>query len=139
MALFLHAIKIFSLSINLFNKESFDKVNRSRDLRRLSIFGEQWLVIFNAIKTEYMIISRQRNRQNHPDLFLNGELSFFILKKKKKKIEYYFIINFINSFLLNSINVIIILNVICIRLFVFRLQLDLSLCFYPKYMIDTCL
>ena len=43
---------------------SFDKVNR--DLQRLSIFGEQWLTLFNAIKTEYMIISRQRNRSNHP-------------------------------------------------------------------------
>ena len=50
---------------------SFDKVNR--DLQRLSVFGEQWLILFNAIKTEYMIISRQRNRSNHPDLFLNGK------------------------------------------------------------------
>ena len=50
---------------------SFDKVNR--DLQRLSVFGEQWLILFNAIKTEYLIISRQRNRSNHPDLFLNGK------------------------------------------------------------------
>ena len=35
---------------------SFDKVNR--DLQRLSVFGEQWLILFNAIKTEYLIISR---------------------------------------------------------------------------------
>ena len=28
---------------------SFDKVNR--DLQRLSVFGEQWLILFNAIKT----------------------------------------------------------------------------------------
>ena len=51
---------------------SFDKVNR--DLQRLTGFGKQWLIIFNAIKTEYIIISRKRNRQNHPDLFLNGDV-----------------------------------------------------------------
>ena len=51
---------------------SFDKVNR--DLHRLTVFGEQWLFIFNAVKTEYMIISRKRNRPNYPELFLNGEL-----------------------------------------------------------------
>ena len=51
---------------------SFNKVNR--DLQRLTGFGKQWLVIFNAIKTEYIIISRKRNRLNHPDLFLNGDV-----------------------------------------------------------------
>ena len=51
---------------------SFDKVNR--DLQRLTGFGKQWLIILNAIKTEYIIISRKRNRQNHPDLFLNGNV-----------------------------------------------------------------
>ena len=48
----------------------FYKVNRG--LQRLTVFGEQRLILFNAIKTEYMIISRQRNRPNHSDLFLNG-------------------------------------------------------------------
>ena len=51
---------------------SFDAVNR--DLLRLSRFGKQWLIIFNAIKTEYMIITRRRNRLNHPDLYLNGDV-----------------------------------------------------------------
>ena len=51
---------------------SFDKVNR--DHQRLTAFGEQWLIIFNAVKIEYMIISRKRNRPNYPELFLNGEL-----------------------------------------------------------------
>ena len=51
---------------------SCDKVNR--DLQRLTGFGKQWLIFFNAIKTEYIIISRKRNRQNHPDLFLNGNV-----------------------------------------------------------------
>ena len=52
---------------------SFNKVNR--DLQRLTGVGKQWLVIFNAIKTEYIIISRKRNRLNHPDLFLNCDVS----------------------------------------------------------------
>ena len=50
---------------------SFEKVNR--DLQRLTVFGKQWLIHFNALKTENMIISRQRNRPIHPDIFLNGE------------------------------------------------------------------
>ena len=44
-----------------------------RDLQRLTVFGEKWLIIFNAIKSEYMIISRKRNRPNYPELFLNGD------------------------------------------------------------------
>ena len=51
---------------------SFDKVNR--DLQRLTGFGKQWLVSFNAIKTEYIIISSKRNRLNHPDLFWNNDV-----------------------------------------------------------------
>ena len=31
-------------------------------------------VKFNAIKTDYMIVSKKRNRPNHPDLILNGEI-----------------------------------------------------------------
>ena len=50
---------------------SFDIVNR--DLLRLIIYGAQWLVKFNAVKTDYMIITKKRNRPNHPDLILNGE------------------------------------------------------------------
>ena len=30
--------------------KTYDKVNR--DLQRLTVFGEQWLIIFNALKTE---------------------------------------------------------------------------------------
>ena len=35
--------------------------------------GAQWLVKFNATKTDYIIITRKRNRPNHPNLILNGE------------------------------------------------------------------
>ena len=31
-------------------------------------------VKFNAIKTDYMIVSKKRNRPNHPDLILNGKI-----------------------------------------------------------------
>ena len=47
----------------------FEKVNR--DLQRLTVFGKQCLILFNALETEYKIISRQQNRPNHPDIFLN--------------------------------------------------------------------
>ena len=63
-----------SVQQRITDRTSFDKVNR--DLQRLTVFGEQWLIIFNAIKTEYMIISRKRNRPNYPELFLNGEPSY---------------------------------------------------------------
>ena len=53
---------------------TFEKVNR--DLQRLTVFGKQWFILFKELKTEYMIISRQRNRPNHPDIFLNGEPIF---------------------------------------------------------------
>ena len=29
---------------------------------------------FNAVKTDYMIITKKRNRPNHPNLILNGEV-----------------------------------------------------------------
>ena len=60
-----------SVQQSIIDITSFEKVNR--DLQRLTVFGKQWLILFNALKTEYMIISRQRNRPNHPNIFLNGE------------------------------------------------------------------
>ena len=53
------------------NVASFEIVNR--DLQRLTSYGAQWLVKFNATKTNYIIIARKRNRPNHPNLILNGE------------------------------------------------------------------
>ena len=60
-----------SVQQSIIDITSFEKVNR--DLQRLTVFGKQWLILFNALKTEYMIISRQQNRPNHPNIFLNGE------------------------------------------------------------------
>ena len=54
------------------NANSFDIVNR--DLQRLTSYGLQWLMRLYATKTDYMIISKKRNRSNHPDLILNGEI-----------------------------------------------------------------
>ena len=54
------------------NANSFDIVNR--DLQRLTSYGVHWLVKFNATKTDYMIVSKKRNRPNHPNLILNGEI-----------------------------------------------------------------
>ena len=50
---------------------SFEIVNR--DLQRLRSYGAEWQVTFNATKTDYMIITKKRNRPNHSNLILNGE------------------------------------------------------------------
>ena len=42
------------------------------DLPLLSIYGSQWLITFNALKTEYVIVSKRKTRAMHPDVFLNG-------------------------------------------------------------------
>ena len=43
---------------------SFDIVNR--DLQRLTIYGAQWLVKFNAVKTDYMIITKKTKSPKSP-------------------------------------------------------------------------
>ena len=49
--------------------EAFKVIND--DLLKLSFYGSQWLISFNALKTEYIIISKRKTRGRHPDLFLN--------------------------------------------------------------------
>ena len=41
------------------------------DLLKLSIYGTQWLITFNALKTEYIIVSKRKTRAMHPDLLIN--------------------------------------------------------------------
>ena len=41
------------------------------DLLKLSIYGTQWLITFNVLKTEYIIVSQRKTRVMHPDLLLN--------------------------------------------------------------------
>ncbi|MES9994334.1 MAG: reverse transcriptase family protein [Candidatus Thiodiazotropha sp.] len=40
------------------------------DLNRISQWAATWLVSFNPAKTESLLISRKRNRQHHPPLFM---------------------------------------------------------------------
>ena len=40
-------------------------------LLELSIYGTQWLINFNALKTEYIIVSKRKTRAMHLDLLLN--------------------------------------------------------------------
>ena len=54
------------------NANSFDIINR--DLQRLPSYGIHWLVKFNATKTDYMIVSKKRNRPNHLDLIIKCEI-----------------------------------------------------------------
>ena len=51
------------------NYEAFKVINE--DLLKLSSYGSQWLISFNALKTEYIIVSKKKTRGSHPDLFLN--------------------------------------------------------------------
>ena len=41
------------------------------DLLKLSIYGTQWLITFNARKTEYIIVFKRKTSAMHPDLLLN--------------------------------------------------------------------
>ena len=41
------------------------------DLLKLSIYGTQWLITFNALKTEYIIVFKRKTSALHPDLLLN--------------------------------------------------------------------
>jgi len=50
---------------------SFEKLNR--DLTRLNIWSNQWLVTFNPTKTEYIVFSKKLIKPDYPDLYLNGE------------------------------------------------------------------
>jgi len=52
--------------------QSFNKLNR--DLVRLSTWSSLWLVVFNAIKTFYIIIQKRAQQVDHPDLILNGNI-----------------------------------------------------------------
>ena len=41
------------------------------DLRKLSVYGTQWLLPFNALNTKYIIVSERKTRAMHPGLLLN--------------------------------------------------------------------
>jgi hypothetical protein len=60
---------------------SFEKLNR--DLTRLYIWSNQWLVMFNSTKTAYIVFSKKLVRQNHPDLYLGGEKLKQVQKHKQ--------------------------------------------------------
>ena len=59
-----------SIQQKLTDLTSFSPIKR--DLERLSKYGNNWLLKFNATKTEYMIVSKKRSRTNYPNLYLNG-------------------------------------------------------------------
>ena len=49
---------------------SFCKLNQ--DLDTLNKWSKQWIVTFNASKTEFLIISKKSRRQVYPPLYLNN-------------------------------------------------------------------
>ena len=60
---------------------SFEKINR--DLTKLYLWSNQWLVTFNPTKTAYIIFSKKLVKQNYPDLYLNGEKLKQVLTHKQ--------------------------------------------------------
>ena len=50
---------------------SFEKINR--DLSRLHVWSNQWLVKFNPTKTKYIIFSKKLQTLNYTDLYINNE------------------------------------------------------------------
>ena len=58
-----------SIQKSLDNYEAFKVMND--DLLKLSLYGWQWLISFNALKTECIIVSKRKTRGRHPDLLLN--------------------------------------------------------------------
>ena len=51
------------------NYEAYKVIND--DLLKFPLCGSQWLISFNALKTDYIIVSKRKTRGRHPDLFLN--------------------------------------------------------------------
>ena len=65
------------LGINLFPDDtSIQKCLASHDdfkvidnaLLKLSFYGTQWSIFFNALKTEYIIVSKRKTHAMHPNL-----------------------------------------------------------------------
>ena len=50
---------------------SFEKINR--DLSRLHVWSNQWLVKFNPTKTKYIIFTKKLQTLNYTDLYINNE------------------------------------------------------------------
>ena len=40
------------------------------DLRKILIWAKNWLVLFNALKTEVFVVSKKRIKLHHPPLFM---------------------------------------------------------------------
>ena len=55
-----------SIQQKLTDLTSFSPIKR--DHERFSKYGNNWLLKFNATKTEYMIVLKKRSRTNYPNL-----------------------------------------------------------------------
>ena len=69
-------IKLFAddTSLYLIVDDPNDTANiLNSDLDKIHKWSEQWLVTFNAQKTETLIISRKKNKPDHPPLYMNTQ------------------------------------------------------------------
>lgn len=42
--------------------------------KKINIWAKQWLVTFNPTKTESVLITNKQHRNQHPNLYFNGNL-----------------------------------------------------------------
>ena len=60
---------------------NFEKINR--DLSKLHVWSQQWLVNFNPTKTKYMIFCKKLRKFDYPDLFIGNERIQKVTKHKQ--------------------------------------------------------
>ena len=44
------------------------------DLEKVARWAKQWLVFFNPVKTESLLISRKSNKPDHPSIFMSEQM-----------------------------------------------------------------
>ena len=62
-------------------KITFERINR--DLSKLSVWSEQWLVNFNPTKTKYIIFSKRTENRQYPSLYI-GDTEIKRVKQHKQ-------------------------------------------------------
>ena len=57
------------------------------DLRKILIWAKNWLVLFNALKTEVFVVSKKRIKLHHPPLFMGEKQIKEVFKHKHLGLE----------------------------------------------------
>ena len=57
------------------------------DLRKILVWAKNWLVLFNALKTEVFVVSKKRIKLHHPPLFMGETQIKEVFKHKHLGLE----------------------------------------------------